>query len=168
MDIKTVIKSQYHASLEMLRQAILKCPDPLWASTAFKNQSWRIAFHALFYTHLYLQATEKDFVPWSKHRDESQFLGRTPWPPHNEPKTGKPYVQEELLEYLDLCHAEVDAQVEKMNLENPSGFDWLPFDKAELQVYNIRHLQQHIGELCERLGNQGIEIDWTGMVPSRT
>jgi hypothetical protein len=168
MDIKRTIKSQYHASLEMLRQAILKCPDALWVSTTFKNQSWRIVFHALFYTHLYLQPSEEDFVPWSRHRDESQFLGLTPWPPHNQPKIGKPYTKQELLEYLDLCHTEVDDQVDKVVLENPSGFGWQPFDKAELQLYNIRHLQQHIGELCERLGNQGVEIDWIGTVSSRT
>jgi hypothetical protein len=26
-------------------------------------------------------------------------------------------------------------------LEAESGFHWLPFDKLELQVYNIRHIQ---------------------------
>jgi hypothetical protein len=166
MDIKRIIKSQYHASLDMLKQAILKCPDLLWVSTTSKNHFWRIVFHALFYTHLYLQPTEEDFVPWSKHRDESQFLGLLPWPPHNEPKIGKLYDKQELLEYLDLCHTEVDAKVDMLVLENASGFNWLPFDKAELQFYNIRHLQQHIGELSERLGNQDIEIDWIGTMIS--
>jgi hypothetical protein len=51
-----------------------------------------------------------------------------------------------------------------MDLEAESGFYWLPFDKLELQFYNIRHVQQHTGELCERLGAQGeIEVDWVGM-----
>ena len=36
----------------------------------------------------------------------------------------------------------------------------------ELQFNNIRHLQQHIGELCERLWvEEQIEIDWVGMQP---
>jgi hypothetical protein len=168
MDIKEIIKSQYHASLEMMRQVILKCPDSLWASSTSKNHYWRIVFHALFYTHLYLQPTEGDFVPWPKHRGESQFLGRLPWPPHNEPKVEKPYDKEELLEYLAFCHAEVEARVDTLDMEKASGFNWQPFDKGELQLYNIRHLQQHIGELSERLGNQGIEIDWIGMVRSET
>ena len=168
MKIQKIIESQYHACLDMLKQVILKCPDALWASETSKNHFLRIVYHALFYTHLYLQPTEEDFVPWPRHRDESQYLGPVPWPPHNEPKIGKPYTKQELLEYLDLCHAEVDAKVDRLVLENPSGFNWLPFDKTELQLYNIRHLQQHIGELSERLGNQGIEIDWVGMTISET
>ena len=43
-----------------------------------------------------------------------------------------------------------------------NGFDWLPMNKAELQIYTIRHLQQHAGEtLMERLGSRaGIDVDW--------
>ncbi|MEZ4615731.1 MAG: hypothetical protein R2867_09500 [Caldilineaceae bacterium] len=29
------------------------------------------------------------------------------------------------------------------DLSAPSGFSWLPFTKFELQIYSIRHLQQH-------------------------
>jgi hypothetical protein len=163
MDMKKTLKSQYHACLDMMRQVIAMCPDPLWISTDSKNHYWRIVFHALFYTHLYLQLTEEGFVRWPKHRDESQFLGSLPWPPHAEPKVDKPYAKKELLEYIDFCHAEVDSKVPALDLDAASGFDWLPFDKCELQLYNIRHLQQHIGELCERLGSQGIEIHWIGM-----
>jgi hypothetical protein len=36
-----------------------------------------------------------------------------------------------------------------------------------LQFYNIRHVQQHTGELCERLGAKGeVEVDWVGMQPA--
>ena len=36
--------------------------------------------------------------------------------------------------------------------------------KLELQIYNLRHLQQHTGELMERLGSRaGIDVDWVGM-----
>jgi hypothetical protein len=167
MNIRKIIKSQYHATLDMLRQVIVKCPDSLWASVESKNHFWRVAFHALFYTHLYLQPSEEVFVRWPKHRDESQFLGRLPWPPHDEPKIGQPYTKEELLEYLDFCREEVETKVDILELEGASGFNWQPFDKTELQFYNIRHLQQHVGELCERLGNQNIEVDWVGMAAPR-
>jgi hypothetical protein len=50
-----------------------------------------------------------------------------------------------------------------MGLEAQSGFYWLPFGKLELQFYNVRHIQQHTGELCERLGATGdIEVEWIG------
>jgi hypothetical protein len=33
----------------------------------------------------------------------------------------------------------------------------------ELQIYSIRHIMQHTGELMERLGTRiGAEIDWVG------
>ena len=65
MDTKTVIKSQYLAALEMLKQAILDCPDSVWDDPEHKNRFWHIAYHTLFYTHLCLQPTESDFVMMS-------------------------------------------------------------------------------------------------------
>ncbi len=164
MDTKKVIKSQYHAALEMLRQAIVKCPDALWDAQEHTNRFWHVAYHALFYTHLYLQPTEEHFTPWVKHREEHHCLGRLPWPPHTKPEIGEPYSREEILEYDELCREQVEEQVAAMDLEAPSGFYWLPFGKLELQFYNIRHIQQHTGELCERLGATGeIEVEWVGM-----
>jgi hypothetical protein len=58
----------------------------------------------------------------------------------------------------------MEEQVQKMDLEANSGFDWLPFNKLELQLDHIRHIQQHTGELCERLGAHGdVEVGWVGM-----
>ncbi len=37
MNTKEIIRSQYQASLEMLAQAISKCPESLWADTLFPN-----------------------------------------------------------------------------------------------------------------------------------
>ena len=166
MNLKEVIKSQYYATLEMLKQAIIKCPDSVWDNLADKNKFWHIAYHALFYTHLYLQPSESDFVPWAKHRPDYEFMGPLPWPPHNEPEIGEPYRKEEILEYLEVCRQEVERQVNALDLDAESGFDWLHFGKLELQFYTIRHLQHHAGELCERLwANEKIEVDWVGMKP---
>lgn len=164
MNSKEIIKSQYGASLEMLKQAILKCPDSVWDNPADKNKFWHIAYHALFYIHLYLQPTESDFVPWANHRSDYQFMGPLPWPPHKEPDIGDPYQKQEILEYLELCRQQVEQQVAALDLDAEAGFDWLPFGKLELQFYSIRHLQHHTGELCERLwANEKIEVDWLGM-----
>ena len=93
-------------------------------------------------------------------------MGLLPWPPHNEPEIGDPYRKEEVLEYFQLCRQEVKKQVDALDLETESGFEWLPFGKLELQFYNIRHLQHHTGELCERLwAAEKIEINWVGVNP---
>jgi hypothetical protein len=54
MDISEVIVSQYLASLEMLKQTIAKCPPTIWDDPNDKVKVWQVAYHALFYTHLYL------------------------------------------------------------------------------------------------------------------
>jgi len=162
MSIKTIIQSQYLAALEMLKQTIEKCPDGLWNKPSDKNKYWHVAYHVIFYAHLYLQPTEEDFQPWDKHREEYQFMGSVPWPPHHEPNIGTPYSKEEVLKYLAFCQQQVVNIVPQLDLHTESGFSWLPFSKLELQFYNIRHLQQHAGELAERLGQAGIDINWVG------
>ena len=157
MSIKESIKSQYYAALAMLQQAIEKCPEELWVDTDYVNPFWHIVYHVLFYTHFYLSPTISDFKPWEKQLDEITSL---------EPsvKDVMPFSKEELLEYLNFCLVQVEAQANAMRLEDESGFYWLPFNKLELQLYNIRHIQQHTGELCERLGAHGeIEVAWVGM-----
>ena len=157
MRTKEAIKSQYKASLAMLRQAIEKCPEELWTDTSYVNPFWRVAYHVLIYSHFYLSPKEVDFIPWKKHKEGMQLLG--PSAPESEP-----YSRAEVLDYLAICLEQVEVQVDAMDLEAESGFSWLPFDKLELQFYNIRHIMQHTGELCERLGAHGeIEVGWVGM-----
>ena len=158
MGVKETIKSQYYASLEMLKQAIKECPESLWYDPEYPSPFWRIAYHALVYAHFYLQPSEADFVPWEKHQTGYRFLG-----PDGEGE-GEPYSKEELLAYHRLCCEQVEERVTSLDLEAESGFHWLPFDKLELQIYNIRHIQQHTGELYERLGTAGgPEVGWVGM-----
>ncbi|HEY3288530.1 MAG TPA: DinB family protein, partial [Anaerolineae bacterium] len=126
------------------RQTIDRCPDAMWDDAADKSKVWYVTHHVLFYTHLYLSDTEKDFKRWTGEKPE-----------------GQPYTRAEVLEYLAFCQQLVAEKVPHLNLEAESGFFWLPFNKLELQIYNIRHLQQHTGELYERLGTRaGIEFDW--------
>ena len=161
MKEKAIIKSQYGASLEMLRQAISKCPDSLWHGPEYQNQFWQIAYHTIFYAHLYLHATEADFVPWKLHRRELARFEAAGIATEQESL----YSKDEMLDYLALCLEQMPGHVDALDLQAGSGFEWLPFNKLELQFYNIRHIQQHTGELCERLGAVGgIEIAWVGMI----
>lgn len=158
MDQKGVIQSQYFAALEMLRQAVEKCPEDLWIDPAYKNQSWNIAYHALVYVHFYLHKNEESFVPWSKHRQEARYFSL------GEGEAVAPFTRAEVLEFIDFIEAQLDALVEDLDLEAESGFYWLPFNKLELQFYNIRHLMLHTGELAERVWQAaGEEVGWVGM-----
>ncbi|MEM7504955.1 MAG: DinB family protein [Pseudomonadota bacterium] len=169
MNDKQVIQSQYRAALSIMRQTIEKCPEPIWNDTTVKNRFWHVAYHALFYTHLYAQVSEETFQPWQHHRDEYQVMGQLPWPPHKEPTIGEPYTKDEVLTYLDFCWGQIPDWIDAVDLQGPSGFEWLPFNKLELQFYSIRHLMMHVGELAGRLGDQqGIDVDWVGMSHERS
>ncbi len=156
--------SQYHAALAMLAQSIERCPEELWSDQKYPSPFWRIAYHALFFTHLYIQPTIEQFKAWPQHREEAEMLGSLPWPPHRKALDVPPYSKEEVLEYLAFCKQQVSEKMSTLDLEAGSGFDWLAFSKLETLLYELRHLQQHIGELDERLGVQGIQVDWVGKV----
>jgi hypothetical protein len=98
---------------------------------------------------LYLQAAEKDFVPWEKHHD---------------PDGDIPFTQAEVLEYIAFTEQQVRERVPVTDLEAESGFHWYPVNKLELQFINIRHIQQHTGELFECLGirEQVDDLRWMG------
>jgi hypothetical protein len=133
---------------------VAACPETLWDEPADRNRFWLVAYHALFYTHLYLHPTEDDFVPWTKLRVELRTM---------EPTDAPPYTRGETLEFLDLVEHSVGELVPTLDWTGVSGFHWIPLNKLELQFYNIRHLQAHTGELAERLwARAGIETHWVG------
>jgi hypothetical protein len=163
MDVRAALKSQYHATLAMLKQAIDRCPEDLWTAGGHPSPFWQIAYHTLFYTHLYLQPDEKAFRPWEHARQEYQFLEAVPWPPHNPPKIGEPYTKAQVLDYWTACDEMIDAGVDRLDLGSPEcGFSWYKMPKLDHQMMNIRHIQHHVGQLDDRLRLVRAELDWVG------
>lgn len=160
MTLQAVLKSQYHASLAMLREAIDSCPVELWTSDQHANPYWQIVYHTLFYTHLYLQPAEADFVPWEHHRPGHHRFGTGP----DAASPALPYSPEEIRAYCQYCQEMVDAAVDRLDLSAPeSGFSWYRMPKLEHQFVNLRHIQHHTGQLADRLrqsASQGLK--WIG------
>ena len=153
MDLAAILVSQYHASLEMLKQTITLCPESLWNAANDRNKFWQVAYHALYFTHEYLADSYESFTPWVKHREVYDF---------DESQVFEPYDKDTMLEYLAFCQEHVAKRIPKLNLEAPEGHG-RSLITLELQIYSIRHLMQHTGELMERLGARtGAEIDWVG------
>lgn len=150
--VRSVLKSQYHAALAMLRESIERCPAEVWLSAGHKNAFWQIAYHALFYTHLYLQRDEAEFRRWAQQHGGEDGIG------------GDPYTQAQVLEYWSFCDAIVDPAVDTLDLDSPeSGFDWYRMSKLEHQLVNIRHIQHHGAQLADRLrAAADIGISWVG------
>ncbi len=155
MDARSAVRSQYRAALAMLEQAVTRCPEAMWDDSADRNRLWRVAYHVAFFTHLYLSSSLREFVPWKVElaRLRLQDLARD--------VDVQPCSRDDILAYVAFVRGFVGEQVPGFDLAAPSGFDWLRCDKLELQLYNIRHLQHHTGELMERLGSRaGVEVEW--------
>lgn len=158
MDFKHAVKKQYQASLTMLGQAIENCPDSLWIDQSYANKFWHIAFHTLYFTDFYTQKSEKEFVKWEKHKDGFEFLDRLP---EQEPiPIEDVYTKKEVLEYYNYIVDDLHARIDSTDMEADSGVSWIPFQKFELQIHNIKHIQHHVGMMFERLRNNDIDVEW--------
>jgi len=161
--MKAPIQSQFKASLAMLNGAIDKCPEDLWLSSAYKHAFWRVAYHTLFYADLYLSESVDAFQPWEKHVDELEALGPMMHKGGKFPVEGPPYAKTDIQAYARVILDKLPAAVDALDLDAASGFFWLPFTKLELQIYNIRHIQHHAGQLIERIRQECDEpVEWVG------
>lgn len=145
MNTKSILQSQYLSALAMLKQAIVKCPPEVWDDPKDKNKFWFVAYHTLRYAHQYLKANDKGYARWE------QRLYSNP---------GKPFTKDEILEKLALVEQDVVEQISIMNLDEKTGATGNLANKLELQIYNIRHIQQHTGELYQRLSVYPFKLGW--------
>ena len=150
---------QFGKAIDMLGEALRDCPDELWEKKVWEDQAdqwvaagfsafWYLGYHALFWLDLYLTGAEEGFVPPLPfdlvEMDANEVLPRT-------------YTRAELLGYLDHCRRRCRETLLAMSNEQAyrlCRFPWgeLPF--AELQLYNLRHVQEHAAHLGMFLGQQ--------------
>ncbi len=151
--IKTTLKSQYCATFQMLRQSIELCTDDLWFDDSHINQTWWIAYHAIFYTHMYAQINDYTFKRLKNHPKPEQFRGTIPWPPRSKPDA--PYSRADILDYINFCEANISDWIDLLDLTDPKcGFWWYKgMGKLEHQFNNLRHIQHHVGQLADRVRN---------------
>ena len=165
--LRGALKSQYHAALAMLRETIERCPDEVWESHEHRNAFWQIAYHTLFFTHLYLHQRREDFTPWAGHQAAVQHedgIAGAADPTSRLPLIPDPYTKEQVLAYWAHCEAMVDGAVDALDLASPeSGFSWYRMPKLEHQLVNLRHVQHHLAQLADRLrASADIGVKWVG------
>jgi hypothetical protein len=165
--LKSALKSQYHAGLAMLRQSVELCPEALWADTDYVNDVWQIAYHTLFFTHLYMQPSLEDFEPWEHQQSDVQYpdaIGGPPKPESDLPLLPNPYSKQQVLAYCQHCDRMVDETVDLLDLDAPEcGFWWYDFSKLEHQIINIRHLQHGVAQMTDRIRSVAdVGVAWVG------
>jgi hypothetical protein len=142
---KQATLGQFEAALAILKQCIERCPGELWESQVAELTVQQIAYHTLFFVDFYLTASESDFTLRDVHHvggDES------------EPVVSPGLDQQATLEYLAICLEKLRVAIAsetEATLQGPSGFHWCKFTRAEMHLYNLRHVQHHAGQLSSHL-----------------
>ena len=157
---------QFGAAIDMLGECLHDCPDELWEKSLWEDQPdqwvaagfsqfWYLGYHTLFWLDLYLTGAEEGFVPPEPFDLVEMKAGEV------LPRT---YTRAELLHYLEYsrrkCHETIGA-ISNEQANRLCRFAWgeLPF--AELQLYNLRHVQEHAAQLRLFLGQHaGQSPDW--------
>ena len=174
MEIREALKEQFHAGLAMLAECIEKCPDDLWTAAAAKVDDgdrvifrpfWRIAFHTLYFTHLYLGQGESSFQPWPDRKPgyfEEMWDSSWDIEPFEFPEEAEPISKTQLLSYHSYLRGLIDSTIDSLDLDTAnSGFHWYQnISKLSHELLNLRHLQGHVGQLSELLMARGIPTEW--------
>lgn len=157
IDYRTFVWNQYGAALDMLEDAIRLCPTPLWTMALWNDeddarygQFWFLAYHTVFWSDLYFTGASEGFSP------PAPFVrGKLP---------DQPYTQEQVLAYLSTCRQRCQSTLEALTDERAQAtcvFNWMELSFLELQIYAMRHVQEHAGQLSLALGQQGVTgFDW--------
>lgn len=164
--LRTAVWRQLGAAIDTLENALLACPASLWRERLWRNppplefppqfaEFWYVAFHALVWLDLYLSGIpEEEFAPPAPFAqgvlDSIEALPE------------RPYTREELRTYLTSTRQKCYTTLIHLSDEQacrPVEYPWSegqPISFLELQLYNLRHVQEHAAQLSLFLGQHAI------------
>jgi hypothetical protein len=165
--VKALFVHQYEAALSMLKACVDGCPDAAWNAPVANHRFSQVVFHTLYFTDLYLgRDDEASFRRQPFHLQLAPLFADLP--ANREPFEDPPprsYERASLLTYLGFCRRkviEVVATETEETLSAPDDFG-RDFSRAELHVYNIRHIHHHAAQLSLRLRlDSGNGVEWVG------
>ena len=164
--LKQLISNQFDAALCTLNACVDRCPDAAWDAPVANMKFCQVAFHTLFYADYYLGPDgEKDaFRAQPFHRENAaMFRDYEEFEPREQVLI---YDRPSIRKYLQHCRTKAANAIESetaASLAAPAAFGRRAFSRAELYVYNTRHIQHHAAQLSLRLRlDHAIEVPWVG------
>jgi hypothetical protein len=139
---KAILWQQFGASIDMLENAVVACPDELWSDRSQRPEFWYVVYHTLFFLDLYLSGSVDGFSPPAPFTlDELDPAGLMP---------ERVYTKDEMQTYLEhgrkKCRVTIDALTNEKAREE-CVFGWVEMSFAELLLNNMRHVQHHAAQL---------------------
>lgn len=155
---------QFSAAIDMLENAVLACPAALWTARLWPqppppwfpaefSEFWYVSYHTLVWLDLYGSGLpEEEFAPPDPFAPgEVDSIAALP---------ARPYTRDEVLTYLaatrQTCQTRLAALTE-VQARRPVAYPWTEGQEIsylELQLYNLRHVQEHAAQLSLFLGQQ--------------
>jgi len=141
-DFRNIIWCQFGAAIDALEKAVRACPDNLWGDNSKRYPFWQVVSHTLFWLDFYLSESPDGFTPPPPFGlEELDPAGRAP---------ERTYSKSELLTYLAYGRRKCKETLESMTddeARRPYKFGKVNFSRAELHLYNLRHVQHHTAQL---------------------
>lgn len=147
--VKQSLWHQFGAAIDALSDAINMCPDDLWGDNSQHMIFWYTAYHTLFWLDLYLHGPEEGFAPPAPFGLSELAEGEMP------PRV---YTKDEMRTYLKHCREKCQTTI--LNLSDERAAEVMSYGRrkqpfVELQVYNMRHVQEHASQLSLMVGQHG-------------
>ena len=143
-EIKISLWKQFGAAIDMFENAIVKCPPQLWDDD---KKFWYIAFHTLFFLDYYLDTSPDDFMPPKNFTMTETDM--------DEKEPDRIYTKDELLSYVKHCREKARKLIQEFNEQAAAALwknQYRSYSMFEMQLYNMRHVMHHTGQLNKWLG----------------
>ncbi len=168
---------QFGATLDMLDDALRVCPDTLWTERLWATPPdsefppdfasfWYLGYHAVRWVDVYLIGSEEGFAPPAEFTPidfEMDAAVRV-----------EPYPREMIRNYLakvrQRCQTILTSMTDQEVLR-PCPIPWIsdtPISYFELQLYSMRHAQEHASQLHLFLGQHNADGDSDWVPSART
>lgn len=147
-----MITSQFEAALCTLSVCIDECPEAAWDAPVANLAFCQAVFHTLFYADFHLGHNAESLRQQPFHRANEAFF--RDYEELEDRKQELFYDKPSIAAYMKFCRrkaSEVIAAETADTLSARCGFERLSFSRAELHIYNIRHIQHHSAQLSLRL-----------------
>ena len=160
--LPTILLGQYEATFGTLHDIVKQCPDNVWEGKVAKHPFSESAFHALFFADLYLGESVESVKDQDFHQKHAEVFDGYEELEFQTPV--KQYDREFVLEYLQHCRDKAGQVLNGASpeyLEQNTGIEWHDLSRAEMHIYNIRHLQHHCAQLIMRMRlDSDVHIGW--------
>ncbi len=159
---KTLIGNQFEAAYCTLEHCRRECPAELWQTPVAKAPFSQVMFHTLFFCDFYLGDSPQDLHEQTYHRDHSDWFGDYEQLQDRMPTSV--YTKESIEDYLQHCRTKTVRQLDRetaATLEAMCRFPRRKVTRAELYVYNLRHVYHHAAQLSLRLRlDSEVDVPW--------